>query len=288
MPMKPSQLARRACFCALVLGAVAADPAHFLRTGDGIALAQATDAAEKDAFEAAKELGTVEAWDAFLANYPTGFHADLARAYVKKLGEAAPQSPPPQQQAADDFPIAAGTWGGVVRDGAGQGYSKLDSLDEGEPVSLMGRNPVLDNGYPWFKIWYGPEGEKKGYMWGGILCAKGAERPDLYKTCPPEKAKAEPADTEPAKKATKKKAEPAKAPVACASGYVKINGRCIQKGAAAGFCGPGYRPQGGTCVKGYQAPPANTPLSTEQKKAVNKGCPKGQVWNKQEGCHEDD
>src|SRR5689334_17627670 len=42
------------------------------------------------AFNSAKELGTVEAWDAFLSNYPTGFHADLARAYVKKLSEGAP------------------------------------------------------------------------------------------------------------------------------------------------------------------------------------------------------
>jgi len=42
---------------------------------------------EKEAFESAKELGTAEAWKAFLANYSTGFHADLARAYLKKLGE---------------------------------------------------------------------------------------------------------------------------------------------------------------------------------------------------------
>jgi hypothetical protein len=55
--------------------------------------AQNAPASEKDAFEAAKELGTVEAWDAFLSNYPTGFHADLARAYVKKLGD--PATPPP-------------------------------------------------------------------------------------------------------------------------------------------------------------------------------------------------
>jgi hypothetical protein len=60
----------------------------------GPALAQAPSEAEKSAFNAAKELGTVEAWDAFLSNYPKGFHADLARAYVKKLaGSAAP--PPP-------------------------------------------------------------------------------------------------------------------------------------------------------------------------------------------------
>jgi hypothetical protein len=43
--------------------------------------------AEKDAFNNAKELGTIEAWEAFLTNYPSGFHADLARAYIKKLGE---------------------------------------------------------------------------------------------------------------------------------------------------------------------------------------------------------
>jgi hypothetical protein len=45
--------------------------------------AQSTSAggdAEKEAFESAKELGTVEAWEAFLANYSSGFRADLARA----------------------------------------------------------------------------------------------------------------------------------------------------------------------------------------------------------------
>jgi hypothetical protein len=46
--------------------------------------------AEKQAFESAKELGTVEAWEAFLANYSSGFRADLARAYIKKLGSGAP------------------------------------------------------------------------------------------------------------------------------------------------------------------------------------------------------
>jgi hypothetical protein len=49
------------------------------------AVAQAPAASETEAFKAAKDLGTVEAWDAFLSNYPTGFHADLARAYLKKL-----------------------------------------------------------------------------------------------------------------------------------------------------------------------------------------------------------
>ena len=73
----------------------------------GQAQAQEPSEAEKSAFNAAKELGTVEAWNAFLSNYPTGFHADLARAYVKKLAGSAPppaqprpphRLPPPQRR----------------------------------------------------------------------------------------------------------------------------------------------------------------------------------------------
>ena len=51
--------------------------------------------AEKEAFDSAKELGTVEAWEAFIANYPSGFRADLARAYIKKLGSGEPAAAPP-------------------------------------------------------------------------------------------------------------------------------------------------------------------------------------------------
>jgi Protein of unknown function (DUF1565) len=50
------------------------------------AFAQAGDISASEAFKAAKQLGTAEAWNAFLASYPTGFYADLARAYVKNLG----------------------------------------------------------------------------------------------------------------------------------------------------------------------------------------------------------
>ncbi len=47
----------------------------------------------KDAFAAAKELGTADAWNAFLASYPKGFLADLARAYLNKLGAASSAAP---------------------------------------------------------------------------------------------------------------------------------------------------------------------------------------------------
>jgi hypothetical protein len=253
------------------------------RIAVGIANAQAEPApnAEKDAFEAAKELGTADAWNAFLANYATGFHADLARAYLKKLGEtpqgAQAAAPAAAQSQFNDFPVVAGSWGGIVRAAPSQDARKVDSLDEGDEVTLMARTDVVENGFPWFKIAYANDG--KGYQWGGILCAVGQERPDVYKTCPAKKA-AKRDDEEPAaRKQTVKR---------CASGRVLIDGRCVEKAASASFCGPGYRPQGGKCVKGYQAPSANAPLSTEQKKAVNKGCPKGQVWNAAEGCHEDD
>lgn len=50
-------------------------------------IAETPSDAEKDAFNSAKELGTPDAWNAFLKAYPSGFHADLARAYLKKMGE---------------------------------------------------------------------------------------------------------------------------------------------------------------------------------------------------------
>ncbi|MBL8566816.1 MAG: hypothetical protein JNM89_13970 [Hyphomicrobiaceae bacterium] len=62
------------------------------------------EAAEKEAFEASKELGTIEAWEAFLTNYPTGFRADLARAYVKRLADSPGASPPAAGVAAPRSP----------------------------------------------------------------------------------------------------------------------------------------------------------------------------------------
>ncbi len=164
------------------LALVLIDPVQMLSVQGGGVRAQAADGTEKAAFEAAKELGTVEAWDAFLSNYPTGFHADLARAYVKKLAsEPAPAASAPAAPAPSAYPTAAGSWGGVVRNGPGQNYRKVDSLQEGDPVTLIERTDVMDNGFPWFRITYAGGGS--GYQWGGILCSIGAERPDLFQTC---------------------------------------------------------------------------------------------------------
>jgi hypothetical protein len=66
----------------------------------------------------------------------------------------------------------------------------------------------------------------------------------------------------------------------CPKGQIKVEGKCMTKSNAVSYCGPGYRPQGGKCVQGYVAPKVPSP-------SVH-GCPRGQVWNPQEGCHEDD
>lgn len=44
---------------------------------------------DRSAFEQAREIGTVEAYDAFLRLFPSGFHADLAKAARRHLAEAA-------------------------------------------------------------------------------------------------------------------------------------------------------------------------------------------------------
>ncbi len=189
-----SALVLGASLCLAALVAPALQIGSQVPWGSGSAHAEPAGSVEKDAFEAAKSLGTVEAWDAFLSNYPKGFHADLARAYVKKLADQPqpPASVPAPIDPNNDFPVEAGSWGGVVRDGPGQQYAKVDSLDEGERITLMGRTDAIENGYPWFKIVYRDSGT--GYKWGGILCSTGAERPDLFKVCttapPSEKKKA--------------------------------------------------------------------------------------------------
>ncbi len=96
--------------------------------------AQAEDApSAKEAFNAAKELGTADAWNAFLQSYPEGFHANLARAYLKKLGGSA--SPPPaekKQDSAEKSPAA----------------DEADEMPTGPNASLGGRRLLPDDS-PW-------------------------------------------------------------------------------------------------------------------------------------------
>jgi hypothetical protein len=54
-------------------------------------VAAAGGTAQRD-YQLAAQIGTWAAWDAFLKQYPAGFHADLARAQLDKLGPAAPET----------------------------------------------------------------------------------------------------------------------------------------------------------------------------------------------------
>lgn len=91
---------------------------------------QDSDVSAKEAFGVAKELGTAKGWHAFLASYPNGFYADIARAYIEKLGSSA------------DTPAVASP---AVAQPAAQSAIAL-----GPNASLGGRR-LLPDGSPWYK-----------------------------------------------------------------------------------------------------------------------------------------
>ncbi|MFX8786038.1 hypothetical protein ABTM90_19660, partial [Acinetobacter baumannii] len=57
--------------------------------------AAAESSAARD-YEFAERVGTVEAWDLYIAAHPTGFYTDLAKVQRNKLAAAAPR--PAQNQ----------------------------------------------------------------------------------------------------------------------------------------------------------------------------------------------
>ena len=71
--------------------AVAAAPAAAGTPGPQFAPVDSTDRIRRD-YELALQVGTKDAWDYFIANYPEGFYSDLARAQSKKLAVLAPQA----------------------------------------------------------------------------------------------------------------------------------------------------------------------------------------------------
>jgi hypothetical protein len=117
----------------------------------------------------------------FIDQYPEGeswmqqsFRADRQC----KNADYGSNEPPPS----GDFPLDAGSWGGVVRSGPGREFSRLGSLAEGERITLIENTGVLDNDYAWFKIRY--RGNRVGYQWGGIVCGLGQPIDGAFETCP--------------------------------------------------------------------------------------------------------
>lgn len=59
------------------------------------------------------------------------------------------------------------SYGGVLRSGPGQEFSRVASLREGDSVEIIGDPNVWWNDYKWFKV---RTDRGIGYHWGGILC----------------------------------------------------------------------------------------------------------------------
>jgi hypothetical protein len=246
--------------------------------------------AEKEAFNDAKELGTVEAWEAFVASYPSGFRADLARAYIKKLGasetskDGAPSAPTAATLSALSEPTPDPSCKErtklrsknsdtktkitfINRSGGMRGILWLDFNGQPKDYANLqnGKEVVFDTfmTHPWM-ITDGP-----GNCLQIVMPHPGARVVELSG------GKAVKLKAAPAKPAVKNAKKPG-----CGKGEIRVDGKCMSKQKAVSYCGPGYRPQNGKCVQGYVAP--KTPPHGEH------GCPAGMAWNAQEGCHEDD
>ena len=259
--------------------------------GDAAAASDATTTSdsspEKDAFAAAKELGTADAWNAFLANYPTGFHADLARAYLKKL--AGSSAPPPEQAPAAS---AKPTRPAIKVSCSKQGQIRSKNSDTAAKITFKNNSGAYRS-----ILWLDFKGQPKNYA---NLNSGEEITLETYLTHPwmvtdgPGNCVAialprggtslvELGETKaaPKKKSTSKKK-------GCKAGYIVIEGKCIRKRDAASYCGPGYRLKGSRCVQGYQRPKPQKQLPTWQQEGIAHGCKPGLAWNAQEGCHEND
>ncbi|RYE55540.1 MAG: SH3 domain-containing protein [Rhizobiaceae bacterium] len=73
------------------------------------------------------------------------------------------------------------SYGGVLRSGPGQEFSRVASLREGDSVEIIGDPNVWWNDYKWFKV---RTDRGIGYHWGGILCVPSDTPPaGVYSNC---------------------------------------------------------------------------------------------------------
>ncbi len=82
---------------------------------------------------------------------------------------------------AQRFPLDAGSWGGKLRAGPSVNSRDIGSLREGEPITLLSREPEMFNGYPWFRI--RTQSGREGYQWGGIICGLDGPIDGAFETC---------------------------------------------------------------------------------------------------------
>lgn len=250
---------------ALLSLALLAGAAPWPIAGAPPAAAEPADASEKSAFDTAKELGTADAWNAFLKAYPEGFHADMARAYLKKLGDASPPAaaPPAAPDAATPAIVPSSARVGE-RDCSER--KKLRSQHSKEPTKITFVNK---SGMYRAIMWIDFNGDLQDY--GGVNDGDQVTfdtfrtHPWMITTGPGDCLQiflpaAEPgsvdllrlaADDGPAKSEKPKKRSEEKKPLKCAENYKLQKGECV----LLQNCGKNaYRsPEGDCyCTKGYK------------------------------------
>ncbi len=278
MTLRKTAMGLAAC----ALAVLAAIPLHNAQAGG--TSPEASNAQldrEKSAFESAKELGTADAWNAFLSSYPTGFHADLARAYLKKLGDQPATETPvlvPSSARAGERPCSE--------------LSQLRSEHSREPTKITFVNKSgMYRSFNWIDF----DGKQQSY--GGVNSGDQMTF-DTFRTHPWVIATgpgdclqifmpaADPAtvellrldadDARPSPQSTtkrnepEKKAETKKKTLVCAKNYKLQNGKCVLlqncgKNAYRSpegdcYCNKGYQMQNGKCVwpqdkKGFEIAP---------------------------------
>jgi hypothetical protein len=288
--------------------------------------------AEKEAFDSAKELGTVEGWEAFISNYPSGFHADLARAYIKKLGDTAPGAAPaadeasmPNVSASREVPDPPCRNRKNVRSMVSEEKTKLTFINRSGATRNIMWLDFASNAKSFGRLKNGEQIELDTFVthpWmvtnssgaclqivepdsgGRVVELKGSgEQPaakpvakkstgceEGYKLvkghckritsnepsqgCPAgTKPVPETDDCAPITSGKSKK-------FGCGQGQISVDGKCMSKNEAVGYCGPGFHAQKGICLPGFILPKGPRP-STH-------GCKPGMAWSKEEGCYEDD
>lgn len=240
---------------------------------------------EKDAFESAKELGTADAWNAFLGSYPTGFHADLARAYLKKLSD--------QPAAASETVLPPSSARAAERQCSERNELRSEKSTEPTKITFVNKSGMYRA-----LLWINFEGQLQDY--GGVNSGDEVTvetfrtHPWMIATGPgnclqifvaaaepatvelvrlaaddgPQKPPAEVKEKQPEKQAPKKK------PLECAKNYKLQNGKCVllqncgknayRSAEGDCYCNKGYLMKGGKCTwphdkNGYEISPEKKP-----------------------------
>jgi len=260
-------------------------PPHGIRAEPAPGAGGQTQTEAKSAFESAKELGTADAWNAFLSSYPTGFYADMARAYLKKIADPPPtvveqpqeQTLPPSSARAGERPCSergelrpqhsreptkitfvntSGMYRGLMvidSDGKLQDYGGVNS---GDQVTFD-----TFRTHPWMIV-TGP-----GDCLQIFLPAAEPATVELHRLEADDGAQSKPAarkEKQPEEKAVSKK------PLTCAKTYKLQNGKCVllqncgknayRSAEGDCYCTKGYVKKGGKCVwpqdsKGFEVAP---------------------------------